>query len=109
MEYVEELVERGNELFEAAEAEIEHSRAGSAVKFREGVAQLLKAFLYLHDQNAGGSLEQLFAHCKQIDPSLEAVEEEVELLLDDPESVDGEDLIDAANEIWDYVIDLISE
>lgn len=109
MEYVEALVNRGDELFEAAEAAIEHSRDESAVKFREGVAQLLKAFLYLHDQEVDGSMEQLFASCKQLEPSLEEIEEEVELLLDDPESVDAEDLIDAANEIWDYMIDLISQ
>jgi len=109
LEYVESLVVRGDELFEAAEAEIEHSRAESAAKFREGVAQLLKAFLHLHEEDADDGLEQLFAACKRLEPSLEAIEDEVKLLLDAPESVDSEDLIDAANEIWDYVIDLISE
>lgn len=111
MEWVETLVQRANQLFDDAERLGGESGVESGVKFREGISQLLKAFLYLHDANAAGDYLELFEACRRIEPDFERIESEIRLVgaADPLEYGSEDDLADAANEIWDFLIDLISE
>ena len=75
--------------------------------FLEGISNLLRGFLAASETETDGGLSELFFRCKQVEPEFETVEAEVDLLLD-AETEDVEKITDSANEIWDFVIDLVT-
>lgn len=111
VEWVESLVQRANQLFDEAEKLGETSAAECGRKFREGINQLLRAFLYLHDANAAGDCLELFEACRRLDPEFDTIEPEIRLVATEGfvMAADADELADAANEVWDFIIDLISE
>jgi len=109
MHPVEELVRKADKLFEAAEDRLGDSLAESAGLFREGVVRLFEAFLLANDSPAIGESADLYRRCREIDPDFAAIAAEAQYLNAPVTELNEEDLADAANEIWDFVIDLISE
>jgi hypothetical protein len=107
---VQSLLEEANGLFERAEVTVEESMEIGYQLFLQGIASLFKAFLNANGVEGTGDLLGLFYECKQLKPEFEDIEEELECLLKvDLTIVDAEDLSDSANEIWDFVIDFVSD
>lgn len=107
MDEVAKLIERADVLFEKAEMMVEEAPEQGRQLFLEGIAALLRGFLAASGIETDGGLNELFVRCKQVEPEFETVEAEVDLLLD-AETEDVEKITDSANEIWDFVIDLVT-
>jgi hypothetical protein len=106
MKKVQNMIETANDLFEQAEAAATESLAKGYHLFKQGIALLFQAFLTAEGIEANGDLFWLFNECRRLEPSFEAIEAEVEQIIEADSMVDAEELSDIANEIWDFVIDL---
>jgi hypothetical protein len=110
MKKVQELLEEANGLFEQAEITVEETPETGGLLFLQGISLLFKAFLYSNGVEGTDDLLGLFHECQQLEPDFEAIETELECLLEiNYDHMEPEDLIDAANEIWDFVIDFMSD
>lgn len=110
LEEIEKWVAQADQFFEAAEAKSSLNLDSAQDLFAQGVNCLLKAFLMFNNQVAEGELATLFAQCFKINSEFEAVRDELELLATlNPGYTDNELVIDAANEIWDFVIELLPD
>lgn len=109
MELVEDLVSRADELFSLGETENEIEKLVS--KFRDGIVNLLKALLAYHQQDVDESFSQLVKACLNVEPDLVEIEMELQMFAPGIElaGVDKEELIDSANEICDWVIDVLDQ
>lgn len=109
MKKVEDLIEKANELFEQAEMVGENSLENAHNLFLRGITYLLQAFLTSNAVESLGSLNELFNECKLVKPEFEAIEEQLASLVDtDLATTNLEAIIDSANEIWDFIIDLVA-
>lgn len=110
MKKVQELVEEANGLFEQAEAVVESSVETGHELFLRGIAYLLRAFLVANGVEGSGTVNELFRECKHLEAEFENIEEELESLINADFSFnDAEDINDSANEVWDFVIDLVTD
>jgi hypothetical protein len=110
MKKVQSLLEEANRLFERAEVTVKESMATGSQLFLQGVALLFRAFLNANGVEGTGDLLGLFYECKQLEPNFADIREELDCLLEaDLAGLDSEDLSDTANEIWDFVIDFVSD
>jgi hypothetical protein len=107
MDEVAKLIEQADVLFEKAEMMVEETPEEGRQLFLEGISLLLRGFLTAGAMETDGGLNELLARCKQAEPEFETVETEFELL-QNAAADDGERITDAANEIWDFVIDLVT-
>jgi hypothetical protein len=107
MNEVAKLIEQADVLFEKAEMMVEGAPEQGRQRFIEGISLLLRGFLNAGALETDGGLHELLARCKQAEPEFETVEAEFDLLLN-AAADDGERITDAANEIWDFVIDLVT-
>ena len=109
MKKVQNFVEEANSLFEQAETVIESSLETGYDLFLRGIALLLRAFLAANAIDSTGTLRELFDECKQLEEEFEDIEDEFDALINaDLSFNDAEDISDSANEIWDFVIDLVT-
>lgn len=109
MEAIEELVQQADNLFSRAEACVENAPAESIGLFKQGIGKLFQAYLTLNEEDANGDFGQMAEACQRIDPSFEAVDNELKLFMGNPAEISADDLVDAANEVWDFIIDLLVE
>jgi hypothetical protein len=102
---VRNLLYKADELLAEAEGRPEAAPQEIRVSLQKGIAVLCAALLKQYDREIDGELPELFRRCLEINADLEAVAAEVEWLIGPGEPDDDtEELIDAANEIWDFMI-----
>lgn len=108
MDEIDQLIELTDSLFAEGEAKSEADFAASLAAFRQGISSLFSAFLMDNEVAVPKqvTLRELFTNCSALEPEFEAIEAEVDWI-EYPESDDSEELVDMANEIWDFVIDLL--
>lgn len=107
---VDELMEEAFRLYEEAELKIDSEISESIQLFRQAVRNLLNSYLTIKGIEGEGGLVELFQECSRIVPDFEIIQPEIEYLVAAaPEEVDGEELIDKANEIWDFIQGLLIE
>jgi len=107
---VDKLMEEAFRLYEEAELEIDIEISKSIELFRQAVRNLLTSYLTIKGIEGEGDLVELYQECSRIVPDFEIIQPEIEYLIEaDPEAVDGEELIDKANEIWDFIQGLLME
>ncbi|HEX3046669.1 MAG TPA: hypothetical protein VHY08_18075 [Bacillota bacterium] len=115
---VADLISEADELMEEAEEKIYHQFSEAYPLMRQAIDNLFKAFLIAGGVKVkGGSgfthparnLEVLFEQCRRLAPEFETIEELTGYFTKEaPLNSDPELISDAANEIWDFVIDLLS-
>jgi hypothetical protein len=107
---VDQLLDEAFKLFEEAEMKIDNSSSESIALFRKAVFNLLSAYLLKQRTECEGGVAELYRQCYNIDPEFESIHYEVDYLINAvPEEVDGEELTDNANEIWDFIQWLLVE
>ena len=95
-------------LFEEAEMIIDVEPDKSLTLLRQAVTQLLNAYLSINEIAGHGNLDELFQECLKTDSEFEAIQSEVEYLTTiGPEEIDAEEMVDTANEIWDFIQGMI--
>ncbi|HYH02732.1 MAG TPA: hypothetical protein VEC37_06490 [Bacillota bacterium] len=110
MKKVQNLVEEANGLFEQAEVAVESSLENGHDLFLRGITLLFRGFLAANGIDSNGTISESFAECKQLEEEFEDIEEELDALINaDLSFNDAEDISDSANEIWDFVIDLVTD
>lgn len=107
---VDELMDEAFKLYEKAEMKIDSDLSESLTLFRRAVSDLLSAYLFIKGVEGYGGLAELYHECGKIDSEFETIQSEIEYLIGVvPEEVDGEELTDKANEIWDFIEGLLME
>ncbi len=107
---VDELLNEAFQLYEEAEMKIDSRFSESIILFKKAVAKLLSAYLFTQGIERQGGLAELYNECGRINPEFESIQMEVEYLINAvPEEIDGEELTDKANEIWDFIQGLLIE
>ncbi len=107
---VDKLMDEAFKLFEEAEINIDSGLPESITLFRQAVLNLLNAYLFIKGVERHGGLAELFHECSKVNSEFETIQSEIEYLISvSPEEVDGEELIDKANEIWDFIEGLLME
>ena len=109
---IDELMDEAFRMFEKAEMRIDNEISESIDLFRQGVGKLLNTYLIIKGFQGkdGGDLKELFKECNRINPDFEIIQSEIEYLTEvSPTGVDGEELIDKSNEIWDFIEGLLTE
>lgn len=105
---IDELMSEAFQLFEDAEMKVDNKLSESIILFRQAVSNLLSAYLFIKGVEGHGGLAELFHECGKINPEFETIQAEVEYLISAvPKEVDGEELTDKANEIWDFIEGLL--
>jgi hypothetical protein len=107
---VQKILGEANDLFEQAEIAVEETPETGYSLFLQGISLLFKAFLNANGVAGTGDLLGLFYECKQLEPEFEDIEAELLSLLEaNPALLEGENLCDSANEIWDFVVDFVND
>ena len=107
---VDELMEEAYRLYEEAELKVDIEISESIRLFRQAACNLLNSYLSIKGIDGGGDLVELYQECSRIVPDFEIIRPEIEYLAEaNPEEVDGEELTDKANEIWDFIQGLLIE
>ncbi len=107
---VEKLMDEAFRLYEEAEMKVDSEPSKSIILFRQAVSNLLNAYLIIKGLGEEGDLAELFRECREIDSEFEIIQSEIEYLVDvAPQEVEGEELTDKANEIWDFIQGVLME
>lgn len=85
------------------------SFVSAADLFREGLSVLFRAFLIMEGEDIKGNFLELYQKCRQIAPEFEEIEDDIDFINQVTIDDNPEDLVDAANEVWDFVTEYISE
>ena len=105
---IEVLIDEADQLLAQAEREKGRDLPKSLRIIHQGLGKLLQAFLVANDRRSPSGLKEQFELCMEIEPEFVSVEDEMDFLLSVvPEEVESEDVIDTANEVWDFMIDLL--
>ncbi|TCL56039.1 hypothetical protein EDC14_105220 [Hydrogenispora ethanolica] len=105
---IEVLIDEADQCLAQAEKESGKDLARSLQLLQQGVGKLLQAYLIANEKRSPTRLREQFELCQQIEPDFASIEEELEYLLSvNPKEAEAEDVIDTANEIWDFVTDLL--
>lgn len=106
---VDELLNEAFQLFEAAEEKIDNGLESRSL-FQSAVSNLLKAYLLSQGIEKKDGMAELYQECVKNNPEFESIQSEVDYLINAaPHELDGEELIDKANEIWDFIQGLLME
>ncbi|NLW45803.1 MAG: hypothetical protein GXY86_00460 [Firmicutes bacterium] len=107
---IDQLLDEAFRLFEEAEMKVDISSSESIALFRKAVFNLLSAYLLIQGTECEGGFAELYRQCFNINSEFESIHYEVDYLINAvPEAVDGEELTDYANEIWDFMQGLLGE
>jgi HEPN domain-containing protein len=113
---ITELLTQSDQALTAAEEGMEELSASAVIpSTQRSTMLLLKAFIVLKgEEPAGDSLRELWNQCVALESEFLELEETIEyLLVESPlEDLDAEDvgeIIDAANEAWDFMIGFFPE
>lgn len=105
---IEVLIDEADQLLAQAEKETEKDLSHGLKLIRQGIGKLLQAYLTANDKIPATGLRDQFDACLQLEPDFVSIEDEVEYLLTVvPEEVEPEEVVDTANEVWDFIIDLL--
>ncbi len=106
MKSVDALLDEADELLERGEEKIAIDVGQGYKVFQQAIVKLLKAYLITNHQEPLGDLKALFFQCQKHNSEFEAIEEVMALFAEtDPNELDGETITDAANEIWDFIME----
>lgn len=107
---INELMDEAFRLFEEAEMKVEQKPEESINLLRRAVANLFNTYLLINGVEDTGSLVEMYRECETINPEFETIRTEVEYLNTViPGEVDAEELLDQANEIWDFIEGVLTE
>lgn len=107
MKSVDTLLEEADVLMERGEEKIAVDLNAGYQVFQQAAANMLKAYLITNRQEPLGDLKALYFQCQKHNAEFEAIEDVMDILADpEPGELDGETITDAANEIWDFVMEL---
>ena len=115
MARVDELIDNADALMDRAEEVMESDFEQGRQLFREAVSHLERAYLITvaADSVVPGDLPvdvaALFELCLQVEPDFETIQAEIDLLAGTADAANGEMIIDAVNEIWDFMYGLMEE
>jgi hypothetical protein len=107
---IDNLFDKADLLFEKAE-QLAPSNLPEAIRlFREGIGELYKTFILFQDKEPEGNLSELFQQCLSLNSEFEVIEtEQSYFVAEDFSELDPEMIVDAANEIWDFVSGLMED
>lgn len=107
MKSAEALLEEADELLTLGEEKIVTDTAAGYQVFQRAMGNLLKAYLITHHQEPLGDLKALFFQCQKLNSEFEAIEDVMAILMEPaPNELDGETVTDAANEVWDFIMEI---
>jgi hypothetical protein len=110
MDLIDELFDKAESLFEKAEESASGNLSEAVLLFRQGIENLYRAFILFNDAEPRGGLDELFKQCLSLEPEFEVIDtEQGYFAAGDASLSDEETMIDAANEIWDFVYGLLEE
>lgn len=105
---IDVLIDEADQCLAQAEKESAKDLARSLQLIQQGVGKLLQAYLITNEKRSPTRLREQFELCQQLEPDFASIEEELEYLLSvNPQEAEAEDVIDTANEVWDFVTDLL--
>lgn len=105
---VEQLLDEAEVLFEKAEEQSETNLDAGLEYFRQGIANLCRAFLTVNGQEPLGDLRALYFQCRKLEPEFETIDEVMDYFIDPDSGMDDPEICnDAANEIWDFIVSLL--
>lgn len=106
MKSVDALLAEADELLERGEEKIVANVNMGYQVFQQAIANMLKAYLMTNHQEPLGDLKALFFQCQKHNADFEAIEDVMDVFIEpEPNEMDGETITDAANEIWDFVME----
>ncbi len=107
---LEMLIDEADQLLAQAEKEVTKSLSRSCQLVNQGVGKLLQAYLILNEKRPPVGLREQIELCLDLEPDFVSIEAELEYLSTaNPEAINAEDLIDTANEVWDFLTDLLNQ
>lgn len=109
---VDELLAEADTALTRAETQVSSHPQESCKQFQTGASCLCRAYLMTQgmDNPDTGTLASLFQQCLTKNEEFESIRDEINYLNNsDLAELDGDVLCDAANEIWDFIIDLLPE
>lgn len=107
MKSVDAILAEADELLEHGEEKIVANVGAGYKLFQQAIANMLKAYLITNQQEPLGDLKALFFQCQKHNAEFEAVEDVMTIFTDlDPAELEGETVTDAANEIWDFIMEM---
>ena len=110
MDAIDELFDKADVLFEKAEILAATDLAGAVRLFQEGIGELYKAFILFSEGEPKGNFGELYHQCLGLNSEFDVIEtEQGYFVTDDLSQLDPETVVDAANEIWDFVSGLLEE
>jgi hypothetical protein len=107
MKSVDVLLAEADELLERGEEQIVTNVSAGYQVFQQAIANLFKAYLIRNHQEPLGDLKALFFQCQKQNSEFEAIEDGMSLFTETGiNEIDGETVTDAANEIWDFIMEM---
>jgi hypothetical protein len=108
MKTIDTLLDEADELLEAGEEKIVLNTVAGYQLLRQAINSLSKAYLIANGREPLGDLKALFFQCRKLNPEFEMIEDEMVVFADpDHSEPDSETIVDAANEIWDFVMGIL--
>jgi hypothetical protein len=107
MKSVDALLAEADELLERGEEKIVVNVNAGYQVFQQAIANMLKAYLMTNHQEPLGDLKALFFQCQKHNAEFEVIEDVMDVFTgSEPTEMDGETITDAANEIWDFIMEM---
>jgi frataxin-like iron-binding protein CyaY len=108
MKSVDALLDAADELMEQGEEKITVNINVGFQVFQQAIGNMFKAYLITNRQEPLGELKALFFQCQKLNEEFEAIADVVDIFINPAlNETDGETITDAANEIWDFVMELL--
>lgn len=108
MKSVDALLAEADELLERGEEKIVVNANEGYQVFQQAIANMLKAYLMTNHQEPLGDLKALFFQCQKHNAEFEVIEDVMDVFTGSgPHEMDEETITDAANEIWDFVMEML--
>lgn len=108
MKSIDTLLAEADELLALGEEKIMVDSAAGYQLFQQAISDLCKVYLATNGQEPLGDLKALFFQCQKHNPEFEALGDAMSVFIDpEPHELDSETVIDAANEIWDFIMETL--
>jgi len=108
MKTMDTLMAEADELLERGEERILTDTKAGYQLFQQAISNLFKLYLITNGQEPLGDLKALFFQCQKYNAEFEVVEDVMSIFVDSVlNELDNETIIDAANEIWDFVMEML--
>lgn len=108
MKTMDALLDEADELLERGEAKILTDPGVGYQLFQQAISNLFKVYLSNNGQEPLGDLKALFFQCQKYNAEFDVIEDVMGIFIEPVRNeLDNETIIDAANEIWDFVMDML--